>query len=380
MLAGKAAEKEKLRNPSSYVSGKSKSRMQDPDESESESEDGDELQIWKMLPNLKNISEAKLKNMPVEFIFQLNAALGKDKKNTEKLTVNARLAQNVQKLIRHPVKVKEGEDNRRDILHASRYLGGASCALTEIWSGARREIGENGVLPLGNYDMDSVGCGGSVTPKGWQEVHNPSSQEMKLKLFHLPNVANSCLSARKVNIDGEGEGLAIGESMREIADLEAFKAALNTAREAMHSAMPWNRSISAVFGFMMNTNFMQEDLGGNQKRAQILTEFVDYVFGRNALNWENGHNFLTTDELAHVWSNWRGKRAILFGKPAHESKKKEDKKSKNDLCRKFNAKTCPTQTSKTCKTPWGTVLRHLCNKYMPGGKFCEKDHARPDHT
>ena len=33
-----------------------------------------------------------------------------------------------------------------------------------------------------------------------------------------------------------------------------------------------------LVGLMMNTNYMVEDLGGNSKRAAILSEFTDYVF------------------------------------------------------------------------------------------------------
>ena len=103
------------------------------------------------------------------------------------------------------------------------------------------------------------------------EIHNPASQELKLKMFHLPNVANSGLPTKKQ--DGGEEG----DSLREIADLESYRVALNTAREAMASALPWNRSISAIVGLMVNSNYLQEDIGGNPKRAAILTEFTDYI-------------------------------------------------------------------------------------------------------
>ena len=66
--------------------------------------------------------------------------------------------------------------------------------------------------------------------------------------------------------------------MTEIADLESYKVALNTAREAMASAIPWNRSVSAIMGLMVNTSYLAEDLGGNPKRAAVLTEFTDYIF------------------------------------------------------------------------------------------------------
>jgi hypothetical protein len=235
-------------------------------------------------------------------------------------------------------------------------------------------------VALGNYDLDSVGCGGSVTPRGWHEFHNPGSKELKLKsstCLMWPTVASQ---PKKVNVEGGEEGLSIGDSMKEIADLEGYKTALNTAREAMHSALPWNRSVSAIVGFMLNNNYMQQELGGNSKRAAILTEFTDYVLGRNALNWENGHQFLSTDELAHVWANWRGKRVALF--TGDQEKKRTEgprKDRKSDICRMYNIGKCRNQADKECKTAWGRVLRHVCNKYMPGNKMCEKDHARPDH-
>ena len=90
-----------------------------------------------------------------------------------------------------------------------------------------------GVTPLGNYDMDSVGCGGSVTPTAWLEIHNPSSQELKLRHFYLPNVGGSGMSAKKVALEDSEDALSIGESLKEIAVMDSFRSALNTAREAM---------------------------------------------------------------------------------------------------------------------------------------------------
>ena len=237
-----------------------------------------EFQIWKLLPQLKGVPENFLEKRPLSAMFQLNSALQKERKNTEKLGANARLAQNAKKAVACPATIASGLDNRRDLLHKARFLGGACSSLTDQWAAARAAIGETGVVALGCYDLDAVGCGGSVTPKAWLELHNPASQELKIKMFHLPNVANSGLSGKKQ--DGSEEG----ESLREIADLDSYKVALNTAREAMSSALPWNRSIGAIVGLMINTNYLQEDIGGNPKRAAILVEFTDYVFGRNALN------------------------------------------------------------------------------------------------
>ena len=353
----------------------------DPDLEEDEvmvSDVSEELQIWRLLPQLRSLPESLVSRLPLATMFQLNSALQKEKKNTDKLGINSRLAQNAKKIAACPVKIAEGLDNRKDVLHHARFLGGASSSLTDQWAAARATIGEGGVTALGNYDLDSVGCGGSVTPKAWQELHNPASQELKIKMFHLPNVANSGLSGKKQSQDSGEES----DSLREIADLDSYKVALNTAREAMSSALPWNRSISAIVGLMVNTNYLQEDIGGNPKRAAILAEFTDYILGRNGLNWENCQSFLTTDELIHVWSNWKAKRGIQNKAP--EKKKEKDGNSKqkevNTICRLWNAKTCKFQSDKECKTPWGRTLKHVCNKFLPGGKICMKDHPRCDHT
>ena len=351
--------------------------MVDPEAMEDSEEEGSDLELWKLLPQLKELPESFLKKLPLSAVFQLNTALAKEKKSSEKLGVNSRLAKNAQKTAKHPKAVEKGLDNRKDILHPTRFLGGASCALPELWEAAWRTIGEEGILPLGNYDLDSIGCGGCVTPKGWAELHNPASQELKLRWFHLPNVASGNTSYKK------SEGEDSGESVKEIADLDSFKMALNTVREALASALPWNRSVSAIVGLMINTNYLRDDLSGNARRAAILTEFVDYIFSRNALNWENGQPFLTTDELTHVWANWKCKRGIS-GKPADRSKKDRDpdskKKAQTDICKFFNTKSCKNQGEKECKTLLGRTLRHVCNKYLAGGKVCQKDHSRAEHV
>ncbi len=357
----------------------------DPDGGVPDSEEGavkgDYMEIYKLLPHLGGLSEELLRKLPLPVALQLNQALQKESKSSEKLSVNARLSHNAQKLQKAPLKIEGGIDNRKSIIHQARFLGGASCSKQDMWLMARKFLGDKGVAPLGNYDMDSIGCGGCVTPRAWLEIHNPSSQELKLKHFYLPNVGNSGLSAKKVALDGGEDALSIGESMREIADMDGFRQALNTAREAMATALPWNYSVAAIVGFMLNSNFCHSDLQGVTKKAQVLAEFVDYVFGRNALNWENGQPFLTTDELAHVWAMWRGKRAALFLPKFGEKPvlKKREFLGPKDICRKYNYGKCVKQGEKECVNAFGTKLRHCCNHINSAGKVCEKDHPRADH-
>jgi len=344
------------------------------------------LHLWKLLPSVQHLPAAFLSKLSEDHLFQLNSALARESKLSGRMQVSAKLTFNAQQLVTSPVAVPAGLDDRRDHLHAARFLGGASCSAQALWLKAREVLGAKGVVALGNYDLDSLGCGGCVTPKGWLELHNPSSNELKLKLFHMPNVGGSSLASKKVSVS-DGSSLSINDDFSEVLDLEGFRSALNALREAMCSALPWNRSIGAIMGFMVNSAFCQSDLTNNSKRAAILTEFVDYVLSRNALNWENAQPFLSTDDLSHVWTTWKGKRSSSFqpdkkvALTGGASNPQLTRRPRDDICRRFNSPGgCPNKAD-SCKTLYGSKLRHVCNFFLPGGrgKKCEKDHGRPDH-
>ena len=159
--------------------------------------ESEDLELWKLLPQLEDLPETLVRKLPISALFQLNSALAKERKTSEKLGVNTRLSHNAKKLAKSPAEVEGGLDNRKSILHPARFLGGASCSLGELWEQAKSIVGETGVVPVGNYDLDTVGCGGCVTPKAWLEIHNPASQELKLCLFHLPNLAGTSTSKKQ---------------------------------------------------------------------------------------------------------------------------------------------------------------------------------------
>jgi hypothetical protein len=330
-----------------------------------------------MLPALKDLPVDMLRQLSRSEVFQLNAALVKEQKTASKIHANGKLLANAQALEKNPTRVDAGWDDRKKILHSARFLGGASCSAQQLWLEARAVLGPNGVQPLGNYDLDGVGCGGCVTPRGWVTIHDPSSSDLKLKLFYLPNVGSSVLSSRKISLDDGEDAISVGDSYRDIADMEAFRSALNTLREAMAAALPWNRSVGAICGFLQNTNYCAADLAQNNKRAVILAEFVDHALARNALNWENGQPFLSADDLSHMWATWKTKRVTSIG-AAGGGKNQKGKKERDDICRRFNGAGCPNDPN-DCKTFYGNKLRHVCSYLLPTGKKCQKDHAKADH-
>lgn len=229
-----------------------------------------------------------------------------------------------------------------------------------------------------------------MTARGWQEIHNPASTHLSLKLFHISNVSCGSTGTKRVSLLGEEGGLDIGDSLKEVHDLEELKNALTTMREAMAMALPWNKSISAIQGFLNTSSFCAKDLANRSNRAAIISNFINYVLSRNALNWQNQQGFLSTNELLHVWATWYGQQpasSLLVSDSTSKGKRPaggsveqpKEKKVKDDLCRKYNSTNgCPT-TGPECRTFYGLRLRHLCNFKLPGGKFCEKLHPKPEH-
>ena len=83
-----------------------------------------------------------------------------------------------------------------------------------------------------------------------------------------------------------------------------------------------------------------------------------------------------------MWGNWTTKRGICaksVEKKKFEKDGSDKKKQLADICKLYNLKICKLQADKECKSAWGKTLRHVCNKYVVGGKICLKDHSRADH-
>jgi len=189
------------------------------------------------------------------------------------------------------------------------------------------------------------------------------------------------------------------EEFKEIIDLGEFKLALRVMREAMSFVFPWNKSVSAIEGFMNRTNFCNKDLTGQDKPALSLTQFVDFALETNADRWKNSEMFLTAGELKTLWDSFYGAKPDsklpkdtskdANSKPRQgQSNKQQQPFSRNllfqtvgqfdDACRMFNLGKC-VKPPGACTTRSGIPLRHVCN-FLTDMKnpqsMCGKPHPR----
>lgn len=195
-----------------------------------------------------------------------------------------------------------------------------------------------------------------MSKKGWCVLHDPGSDNFSLKYFNI----NNC--ATKVEVDK-----AAGEGMKDIVDLGEFKLAMAVAREAMSLVNPWNKTIAAIEGFFRRSDYCKADLGGVDKPAVILTQFVDYAMELNADKWKNKEVYLTTGEVKTTWDSFFGAKPVS-DLPKNKQDKPKDKPKRfefnkgffDDICRMYNVGKCMKPPG-MCTTNRGVPLRHVCN-------------------
>jgi hypothetical protein len=154
--------------------------------------------------------------------------------------------------------------------------------------------------------------------------------------------------------------------------------------------MPWNHSFTALENFIINSKFCKEDLTEIDNKAQVLTQFCDYVFQENANRWRDSNPFLSTGELKNTWN-------VFFSARPQSSFTRKDAQKQNqtqkkfarpnvglkklpfiDVCYNWNKGTCNKQPG-TCFSSRGIPLRHVCDHRTDPANLathCGQNHKR----
>ena len=70
----------KSRHPSNFGKKPTLESIEDLEEEDSEEDVSGDLELWKLLPQLKDLPESLLKKLPMSAMFQLNTALSKERR------------------------------------------------------------------------------------------------------------------------------------------------------------------------------------------------------------------------------------------------------------------------------------------------------------
>ena len=284
--------------------------------------------IRSLFPNLKDLSDSFLSSTPMATLLQMNQQVQQAPQASDMqaamLAASAaavqysqiagfnptaqdpgvKMAKNLEKLKACPITIPEGLDDRINILHSARFLGGAVTSGTGLWLLARKVISLEGLTPLANYDLACMGLSGSVTLKGCIEAHNPGSQNLCLKMFSPENLSTTAGAARRFTLADDDGAISVGEHMKEITEMATLQHAMRALCGLTRIIMPWNFSFEAIHGFLYASNFGLPELKDDPLRVPKLVKFVNYVLGVNAAAWQREEAFLTCGQLKQEFGTY----------------------------------------------------------------------------
>ncbi len=84
--------------------------------------------------------------------------------------------------------MEEGVDDCLGKAHPSRFLRGFVGDSQELWRQARDAWGVEGIDPVANYEVGSLGIGDLLTHKVWAELHKPNSRQLSVRLLSPKSV------------------------------------------------------------------------------------------------------------------------------------------------------------------------------------------------
>jgi hypothetical protein len=344
-------------------------------------------------PNLAHHQVETFKTLSWSEIIRLDSRLENSAKLTKKLT--EKLAKNLEKSKKFPAKIQAGEDNRADLLHDARFLGGHTCRHTDIWLHARKVIGLTGLEPISLYDSECLGMSNHINSHIWAELHNPGSKEISIKML-----SPQALKAARGSSDKEAA--SVKKDFEEISEVAV---ALNTLSHAVHCIHPWNFAMATLDFFLTTVQYGDKESGAKTAKLSFLCDFIDEALLHNAEAWDDSKPFLTSTELSSKWVTEIMMRFPRAG-PSRQNFKNEPVQTKkpqnttlphpppngktkytgsfipNGLCRRFNFNSCPCQNDKLCPAPFNSSvqLKHQCAHWDEQKKsYCLQSHSLLDH-
>jgi hypothetical protein len=115
-------------------------------------------------------------------------------------------------------------------------------------------------------------------------------------------MATKVIATKRISLNSSEDSLEVGDSLKDVLSYSEFKQSLRAAKKALHFCLPWNFSIAALEGFLINHHFMQKEVGTNSQSIALFSAFCDHMFMLNAERWRARKPFLDVIELGSVWA------------------------------------------------------------------------------
>jgi hypothetical protein len=326
------------------------------------------------MPLLKNLDTSVLKGASLRDI----TAFGNNKKMTNSKFLSQTMTSNFEHLQNFPENIPAGSDDCTGHVHMARFLRGYVGDGQDLWVQARKFWGPEGIPPICNYEVVSMGLGDLLSHKVWEKIHRPNARDLSIAMLSQGSVEGAWKNSEK------------SETPKDFESLFDFKMAMVTMEGAMHKVMPWNFAFKTIYIYVVSVDFGESELAGYSPKLQFLTKFVDEAVRSNARNWEEKKTFLSHQDLCVKWTAQITRKGAntaessanankFRGKP--ETGFKEKKKVPTWVCRSFNDGKCASKDDRH-PSDWNPnfFLKHVCNRWVSDkNKFCLEAHKRTDH-
>jgi hypothetical protein len=164
---------------------------------------GEELDNFrKTWPHLRNFADSVLRHASLSEL----TGMARQKISGSKVFAQI-MSANYDQLVQFPVRVEAGEDDCTGLVHSSRFIRGYVGDSQELWVQARKHLGSDGLDPIENYEVVSIGIGDLITPKAWGKIHKPNSRQLTIRLLSQKSVDDTWRLSDKSEPPKEFESL-----------------------------------------------------------------------------------------------------------------------------------------------------------------------------
>lgn len=313
------------------------------------------------------------------------------------------------------------EDNLKTKIHPIRYDRFNLLSSEELFKRSAEFYSTN-PLPaaISSYDLSNLDLTNKISAKGFEELHNPESQIISIKMFSPENVKKSAGGMSNFNVvHDEGGNPTVLSSLflDDIQNIKQFQISFFGLFVGKSRATPWDKSLESLWKFFIMHDWLKDipnTFGYNSLLDQgaLCAAFTDSVLQNNGSRFGHIQSHLSYAELdTHFCSfcssnpkcNYVQMVPIADRTNPGTSNSRSTPSTRSPtltpfvlqaagsafikiktICSKFNSpQGCSNQVDTSTKrchdSAGGGKYLHICNFKMPSNKPCGQLHNRDSH-
>lgn len=234
--------------------------------------------------------------------------LKKDENSKSKLSTNLDQKLKLNNQLSNKETFWQGEvDNRSTKLHSIRFDKFPTISSEKLFVEASHRFNPDAITPTSNYDLSSLGLLNVATNKGFEEIHNPASKNLSIKMFLKSNfsksaggIANFVPFHTEEGVAGMSTSMFLGE-IKSIKEFQKCFFALFTLKSRVS---PWDKQLEPLWAYFIDKDYFENKLNCkqyycNDEPGTFCAKFTDHILLQNATRFSNNLPHLDKQEFKH---------------------------------------------------------------------------------